>query len=473
MGKGARTKFYADIMSFHPEVTGSCNLVVVKYPDGETTKFMVDCGLFQEKEHYDNNNKLWCNAETLDFVLVTHNHVDHIGRLPYLVKNGFYKSIYMTKVTSNLIGLELEDSVSVLKDVAKCNNIKPLYDEHDVENTLKKIVGCDFLTTIKVNSNIKVTFIENGHLLGAAIILVQISYPGYDDINILFTGDYHQKNMFFEVKDLPDWVKELRLTIVQESTYGDTNSESVQECYENNIIAAINEGKTVVTPVFSLGRSQEILYVIKKMQDEGKLSTSIPIYFDGNLAFRYTAIYLHDKIEIKEEMRNFLPENLTYVSKETRHDILEDNNAKIIVTTSGMGSYGPAQIYIPHYLQKKNALIHFTGYTAEGTLGRRLKETPKGETIEISGLMLVKRADVEYTTEYSAHAKADEMINFLNQFSNLKMVLVNHGQTETKKVFADRVLKEVDTNHVGILGEGYLFRVDTYGLVKTMSTKFE
>ena len=93
--------------------------------------------------------------------------------------------------------------------------------------------------------------------------------------------------------------------------------------------------------------------------------------------------------------------------------------------------------------------------------------------MEISGLVLVKRADVEYTTEYSAHAKADEMIDFLNQFSNLKMILINHSQTETKKVFANRVLKEVETNHVGVLGEGYLFRVDTYGLVKTMSTKFE
>lgn len=473
MGKGARTRFYADIMSFHPEVTGSGHLVVVKNPNGETNKFMVDFGLFQEKAHNDNNSKLWCNPENLDAVLVTHNHVDHIGRLPYLVKNGFTKSIFMTTETSKFIKLALEDSCEVLKDVAKRNNVQPLYTTQDVQKTLEKVVNCKYKSTIQVQDNIKVTFLKNGHLSGAALILVQISYPEYEDINILFTGDYNAKNMFFDVEELPEWVRNLKLTIVQEATYGTINSKKVENCFENNVSKAIQEKKTIVVPVFSLGRSQEILYVIKKMQTEGKISKSIPIYFDGNLAFRYTNIYLKDDIGIKEEMKDFLPENLVYVDKESRQSILEDNNTKIIVTTSGMGSYGPAQIYIPYYVQKRNALIHFTGYTAEGTLGRKLQDTPEGEVLEISGLMLVKRAEVKQTMEYSAHAKADEMIDFLKQFTNLKLVLVNHGQTEVKKEFSNRILKEVDTKYVGILGEGYLFRVDPYGLVKTMSTKFE
>ena len=139
-----------------------------------------------------------------------------------------------------------------------------------------------------------------------------------------------------------------------------------------------------------------------------------------------------------------------------------------------MGSYGPAQTYIPRYITRDNALIHFTGYTAEGTLGNRLKETAVGEKVEIGGLVgIVKRARVEYTTEYSAHAKADEMIEFLQQFKNLKLVLVNHGEPNTKKVFAERISDEVKTKQVGILGRSYFFRVDTYGLVKTLSTKFE
>lgn len=473
MGKGTRTKFYADIMSFHPGVSGSCNLVVAKFPNGETTKFMVDCGLFHKDDHDENNDKMWCNAQTLDFVLVTHNHVDHIGRLPYLVKKGYSNSIYMTKDTSKIIGLALEDSCSVLKDIGKRNNVKPLYDTQDMDNALKKIVGCNYNSTIEVTPNIKVTFFKNVHLLGAAMILVQISYPEQEDINLFFTGDYNNKNLFFEAEELPDWVKELRLTIVQEATYGNTNSNSINICFESNVIKAINQNKTVIVPVFSLGRSQEILYIIKKMQEDGRLSTSIPIYFDGKLAFKYTDIYLNADIEIKEDMRDFLPSNLTYVSKDTRPELLEDKNVKIIVTTSGMGSYGPAQTYIPVYVQRSDALIHFTGYTAEGTLGRRLQDTKKGQMVKVNGLTRIREADIEYTTEYSGHAKADEMIEFLKKFKNLKLVLINHGDSESKLKFSETVLNEIDTKYVGILGEEYLFRVDTYGFVKTMTTRFE
>ena len=172
-------------------------------------------------------------------------------------------------------------------------------------------------------------------------------------------------------------------------------------------------------------------------------------------------------------MEDFLPENLIYVDYDLRQSILYSNKPKIIVTTSGMGSYGPAQTYLPVYLTKKNALIHFTGYTAECTLGYKLKNTPRGEVVEIGGLFLKKMADVEYTSEFSAHAKQDEMLEFLKQFADLKMVLINHGEKETKKIFANKVLKEIDTKYVGVLGDGYTFRVDHYGFVKTIGTEFE
>ncbi|MBO5005293.1 MAG: hypothetical protein J6D03_08695 [Clostridia bacterium] len=167
-----------------------------------------------------------------------------------------------------------------------------------------------------------------------------------------------------------------------------------------------------------------------------------------------------------------MPKNLTLVDKASRISILEATESKIILTTSGMGSYGPAQLYIPEYIKRENALIHFTGYTAEGTLGHRLRNTKTGEHVEIGGLIAKKRAMVEYTTEYSAHAKADDMIDFLKQFRKLKLVLVNHGQTNVKTKFASRILDEVETKNVGLLGREYFFRVSPYGLVKTLSTKF-
>lgn len=472
MSTATNSKGYADIMACHPGVTGSNILIVAKYDDDTTIKGCVDMGLFQEREFSDLNNKLLCQPDNLDFVLITHNHIDHTGRLPLLIQKGYSGNIYTSYITKQLIPLALSDSFRVLNKVAKRNNEKPLFAENDINLTLNRVVGCQYNQEIQLTPNVKATFLSNGHLLGAAMILVQITKQGYEDINILFTGDYNNKNMFFDVAPVPDKIKKLPLTIVQESTYGDMYSSDMTKCFEENIVSAIKKQKIVLVPVFSLGRAQEILYIIKMLQKSGKLPISIPIYFDGKLAFKYTNIYLKGDVNIKEEMRDFLPENLVYVNKNIRYDILGDNLPKIILTTSGMGSYGPATTYIPRLLCKKDVLIHFTGYTSEGTLGNRLRTTPIGEQIEVAGLRVIKRADVEYTTEFSAHAKADEMIEFLQQFENLKLVLLNHGEQEVKEKFSQSILREVDTDYVGILGNEYLFRIGANGLIKTMGTKF-
>ena len=471
MGKNCR--FYVDVMAMQNEVTGSCNLIIVKLPSEETVRFVVDCGLFQEKKYEELNYVLPFNAENINFCLVTHVHVDHIGRLPYMVRNGFFRSIYATETTCKLLPLALNDSFKVLNSVSKRKNVKSLYSDVDVERTLELLKPCKYNETIKVHENIKVTFLNNGHLVGAALILVQISYPGYEDINLLFTGDYNNKNMFFDVNPIPQWILDLPLTVVQESTYGSMDSSEIHRCFKYNIKKCLYNDGTVVALVFSLGRAQEILYELRNMQKSGELDVQIPIYFDGKLAIRYTDLYIKDGLDVKPEMREFLPENLTFVDKASRSNVLMDTHKKIILTTSGMGSYGPAQTYIPEYIARENSLIQFTGYTAEGTMGNRLKNTQLGEMVEVGGLIAKKRADVEYTTEYSAHAKADEMIAFLKQFKNLKLVLVNHGELTTKKIFAERIMKEVDPKRVGILGREYFFRVDSYGLVKTLSTKFE
>lgn len=470
---GNKCRFFVDIMVTHNEVTGSCILVTVRFPNREKLRFVVDCGLFQEREHDYLNYELPFKAENIDFCLVTHVHVDHIGRLPYMVRNGFYKPIYATETTCKLLPLALNDSLKVLSSNSKKKNTKCLYSETDVEQTLKLLSPREYIETFNINENIKVTFLKNGHLVGAALILVQISFPGYEDINLLFTGDYNNKNIFFDVDSIPQWVLELPLTIIQESTYGDMDSTEMSKCFEDNIIKRINSGGTVVALVFSLGRSQEILYVLKNMQRSGKLDKRIPIYFDGKLAFNYTDLYLRDGLGIKEEMRDFLPENLTYVNSTNRSEVLSDTNSKIIVTTSGMGSYGPAQIYIPEYISREGALIQFTGYTAKDSLGSRLKKAELGKEVEIGGQVKEKKADVEYTTEFSAHAKADEMIEFLKQFKNPNLILINHGETKTKNIFENRILNEVNTKRIGILMRDCFYRVDSYGLVKISPTHFK
>ena len=251
------------------------------------------------------------------------------------------------------------------------------------------------------------------------------------------------------------------------------NSSDIQYIFEQNVLNALAENKEILIPVFSLGRSQEIMYTLKNWQESGKIDKSIPIYLDGKLAMRYTNLYLKDELDNKEDCKDFLPENFNFVSdKDMRNSIMHDNQCKIILTTSGMGSYGPAQTYLPVYLRKSNALIHFTGYCAEGTLGRRLFDCPFEAKVEISGLQVKKCADVQFTSEFSAHAKADELINFLRPFESINLLLVNHGNIEKKELYANRVIDELNPKDVGILGRDYFFRIDGHGFQKSLTTKF-
>ena len=471
---GNKIKLYLDIMACHPEVTGSCFLAVLKLPNRETVKFVIDCGLFQEKEYDSLNNELPFDCDEISFVVVTHNHVDHIGRLPLLFKRGYNGKVYCSTQTKILLPLALNDSQKVLDDVCKRKHQSSLYNVKDVETTLNNVVGVDFNNKIKVTPNIEVTFLENGHLIGAAMILIEINYPGEEPINVLFTGDYNNKNEFLNLHELPMRVRNKRMSVVIESTYGDTSVEEINHgFFSEKVLEAIEERKTIILPVFSLGRSQEILLRLKELQDTNKLDVNIPIYFDGKLAQAYTALYCNSKILIDESKKDFFPRNLVAANCEIREKLLQTDDCKIIVTTSGMGTYGPAQVYIPYFISKENALILFTGYTAEGTLGANLKNAKKGETVKIGGLILKKFADVSYCNEFSAHAKSEELIEFLKNFNNLRGVLINHGQTKAKEAFAEKILKEININEVGILSRDYFFRIGSYGIVKTFSSKFK
>lgn len=471
---GNKIKLYLDIMACHPEVTGSCFLAVLKLPNRETVKFVIDCGLFQEKEYDSLNNELPFDCDEISFVVVTHNHVDHIGRLPLLFKRGYNGKVYCSTQTKILLPLALNDSQKVLADVCKRKHQSSLYNVKDVETTLNNVVGVDFNNKIKVTPNIEVTFLENGHLIGAAMILIEINYPGEEPINVLFTGDYNNKNEFLNLHELPMRVRNKRMSVVIESTYGDTSVKDINYGhFSKKVLEAIEQRKTIILPVFSLGRSQEILLRLKELQDDDKLDVNVPIYFDGKLAQAYTALYLNSKDLIDESKKDFFPRNLIFANSEIREQLLQTNDCKIIVTTSGMGTYGPAQVYIPYFISKENALILFTGYTAEGTLGANLKNAKKGETVKIGGLICKKFADVSYCNEFSAHAKSEELIELLKKFNNLRAILVNHGQTKTKDIFAEKILTEIDIDEVGILNREYFFRIGSYGIVKTLSTKFK
>ncbi|MBR2290131.1 MAG: MBL fold metallo-hydrolase [Clostridia bacterium] len=474
---GKKFQPYVDIMQPTNEVTGSFNLCVVKLPT-TTVKFIVDCGMYQEPKYEEQNNSFKVNPESVDFAILTHNHVDHNGRFPFFVRSGFRGNIYTTKVTQRIVGKALFDNLKVLKSVNKYNKTaKTLYNETDVATTLSLMIGCEYNKPIEVNDYVRLHFVMNGHIFGAASVLVEIHHPGVDNIYIFVTGDYNNKNTFFFVPPIRKWMTKLPMTLIIESTYAYMESSEITWVFRENIAKAIEQGKTIVVPAYSLGRAQEVLWTLRDMQEENQISYDIPIYYDGKLSSFYTDMVMRMQqsglLHFFPEKRDFQPEFLQRVKGyKKRKKILQDSNAKIIVTSSGNGSYGAAQSYIKQFIQSPKALIHFTGYCPEGTLGYNLKTTPDEEIVWVSGAKVVKRADVQFTNEFSAHAKADELIDFLKQFENLKLVLVTHGTTENKSLFADRIVKEVDCNEVGILGEEYFYRVNSYGLDKAVPTKF-
>lgn len=478
--KSNQRRFYVDVMQQRAEVTGSFILCIAKIGE-KTIKFAIDCGLYQEEEYEKQNLTFPTNPEELEFVVLTHNHIDHSGRLPYLVKKGFCGKIYTTSITQAELGRALNDTARILRDTAKRKNTFALYDNVDVDKTLKQVVGFGYNYPIQVNDNITITFVPNGHITGAAGILFKVHCQGESkDINFLFSGDYNNKNMFFKVAPIRKWITELPLTVIMESTYGCMNSSEIHECFVRNVLNAIKARKTIIIPVFSLGRAQEILYLFRNMQIKyPEYFEDVPIYFDGKLAFFYTDLYyqLQEKglVKFYKVKRDFLPFHLRRVlDKDLRREIISenDNRCKVIITSSGMGSYGPAQTYIPAYISRDNCLIHFTGYCSENTLGYRMKNTAYGDVVEVGGVKLKKYAEVEFTNEFSAHAKSDELIDFLKKFKDLRFVIVNHGEDSVKDKFADKILKETMVSHVGILGREFFYRIDSNGFVKSMTTHF-
>lgn len=465
-----KTKFYVDIMAFNSEVTGSCHLVNVRFPSGEWVKFLVDCGMYQEKETEELNSKFEFDPSKVDFVIATHNHIDHTGRLPCLFKNGYSGEIYTTLDNAEyLIKRSLEDSTAVINENARLRGIRPMYDEAHLDMTLRALKGYAFKETFRPHKDVMVTFFKNGHVVGAALVLVQIKYPGCKYINLLFTGDYNDKNMFFDVPKLPKHLLDMPITVIQESTYG-TTEFAPEPRFMDTIEAKINEKQTVVLLAYSFGRTQDVLYRLRQMQENGKLDPNIPIFLDGKLGIDYTKIY--QLLNIRENMKDFLPSNFQFVDKTMRNDIASQPGKKIIVTSSGNGSYGPAQFYLPLFLGREDTYIAFTGYTPANTLGAAMVDVEYNEYVKVGGLVVPKRAEVDYFTEFSSHAKAGALIDFLKNFNNLNLVLVNHGESQTKLAYANMVEERVKTKVVGILDRDYFFRVDAYGLVRSIPSKF-
>lgn len=469
MGKSDRSHLY--ITSLNPEVTGSLNQVVVQLPNGREIIFIVDCGLFQEDEYnYLNREHFAFDCSKVNFVIITHNHADHMARLPLLAKEGYRGKYYATTQTAKLMPIALGNSFQILNEDAKKRKEKPLYDEFDLENVRKNIIPCELGEVEYVDPNVKVTFFDNGHLIGAAMVLVQISYPGEEDINLFFTGDYKPKSMLRDVDPLPDWVYELPVTVVTEATYGYMDSDEISYHFVDDVIETVRNGRTAVIFVFAQGRAQEVIYELNFSKLEKRLNSQMQIKLDGKLAHEYTRTYLRDDMGVKPEIRELL-KNYEPITPEMRQEIIRSKEQQIILTTSGMADHGPAQVYVPEFVTRSNVDMYFTGYTAEKTLGYKLQHPEEDGCVTVMGRKLKVNAQIKSTNEFSSHAKADEIIELLQRFKHLNFVLINHGETQVKEQFAERVANEVHVKKVDVLGGNYTFKVSRYGYLKHMFSR--
>lgn len=477
---GKTKNFYVDVYSRHKKVTGSCFLNSVHWPDGRNVRFLVDAGAAQGK---DNNGFYNCffpfNAGKISFIILTHGHHDHQGLLPVVVRQGFHGPIFTHYATANLMNISLYDSCTISDPYSN----EPLCTQNEVERTLDLLVGCCTKRILKPDKNIRIVFYTNGHLVGAVLTLVVITCPGEEDISLIYTGDYKDSNVFFNVETPPKQARELKISaLFCESTYGDVDSTNpmFKKCLETNTVQALKEGKTVVYPAFAQGRYQEVLYDINMWKRKGSIPEDTPVYADGKSSQEFTMRYMYNDLGIKKLMTNFLPKGIQFVPRTRdrmryRREIMENSTPKIIIAPGGMASYGPIQSYISHYLSRNDALIHMLGYCSPDSKGYQLLNTPSGEKISYNGQQYIKLCDVKKTAEKSGHPPRNMLLNLIKCFPYTKSIVINHGEEETQQKFREYLLEHLDLPEEAIVRASpeVAYRIQSDGIVDWLPTNFE
>lgn len=491
---GQKAKFYFEIRCLNDRVTGSCYICKICFSDGTKRYFLVDCGMFQERENQLLNEVLTFNPEEISFVLVTHNHIDHVGRLPLLYRRGCKAKIYTSEGTAMALPINLEDSLRILQDKAKlarkhsqkqkknkgvnkccfCEeeehiSFTPLFSKQDMKESLKYLIPIPYGEWVSDEKLPEVRFklFPNAHLPGAAMILVEVSDPYLEQkINILFLGDWNNRSLFQGSFDFPKELRDLPLHIITESTYGSTNSDEIRREFHENVRKAVSQKKVVLLPVISQYRAQEMLWYMKEMKESGELPEWLLIYFCGPLGIKYANLYSSEAFpDINEKMKDFYPSALRFVNIAGNCELDYEQQA-IYIATGGMGSNGPSTAYLRALLPCENVLIQFSSYCAEDTLGRRLMETEDGEMVRIGGVEVRKAADVRFTSEFSGHAKADELLEFLSGFKKIKTIMVAHGEVLAKENFAALLEDANIAKEVTILNRQNYVRLNPWGILE-------
>jgi len=438
-------------------VTGSCHLITTdKY------KFLLDCGLFQGSEALEelNYQDLGFKPSEIDFMILSHAHVDHCGRIPLLVKRGFRGKIYCTGATAEITEIMIQDSGNIHEMEAVWSNkrarrsglpqMQPLYTQEDAAACASYFNPVSYGQLFKINPDITLRLNEAGHILGAAIIELWIN-EGKKVTKLVYSGDIGVENQ--RMLNDPTVIENADYLIL-ETTYGDraheTHAESSKR-FIDIILKTASRGGTVVVPSFALGRTQDLIRELELFYENHekykKELDKIMVYIDSPLATNATEIFRRNSEYFNEETRRrilkgedlFNFKNLKFTKSAEESKVLNYNvSPKIIIASSGMADAGRVQHHLKHYLWKPKSSIIFVGYQAEGTLGRSIISGEK--VVRILRERVCVNAEIYFLEGFSAHADKNYLLKWLSGFkeSPRKIFLV-HGEEESKKTFANTV----------------------------------
>ncbi len=439
------------------EVTGSCY-----YLEACGKRILIDYGMEQGRDVFVNQD-LPVSAHDIDMVLLTHAHIDHSGLLPLLAKRGFAGQIFSTEGTQLLCRIMLMDSAHIQEMEAEWRNrkaeragrpqVEPLYTQEDAQNALSCFVGIPYNEEKYIAENIRIRFVDAGHLLGSASIEVWVKEDGTEK-KIVFSGDIGNLNQPI-IKD-PTYLSEADY-VVMESTYAGRLHDKPADyarALAQELQLTFDRGGNVVIPAFSVGRTQEMLYFIRRIKQEQlvKGHDGFEVYVDSPLAVEATGVFMKRMYsDFDEEAGALIREGInpisfeglhTAVSTEESRAINDDPKPKVILSASGMCDAGRIRHHLKHNLHRADSTVLFVGYQSEGTLGRLLADG--ADHVRLFSEDITVRARIRVLPGISGHADDEGLTRWIGAFSpKPSMVFVTHGEDAAVTLFKDKLIKEM------------------------------
>ncbi len=474
-------------------VTGSCHLVAIG-----NKKFLIDCGMFQGKttEQMLNYEDFPFSLSELDFVILTHAHIDHSGRIPKLYKQGFKGTIYTTNATLDLCSIMLADSGHIQEKEMEWVNKKriragkkenePMYTAQDGIDSLQLFKGIEYNELVVIDENISFRLVDAGHMLGSAIVEIFVNEDGKTK-KLVFSGDLGNLNM--PIINDPTYIDGADY-LVMESTYGDRLHGEIKDQSDmliHTMIDTYERGGNLIIPSFAVGRTQEILYEINKYASKegyAEKINQIPVYVDSPLAVSATQIFEQNPEYYDEDALNYLLKgdnplqfkNLHLIeSTEESKALNDDKTPKVIISASGMCEVGRIKHHLKHNLFRPECTVLFVGYQAEGTLGKKIMSGEK--MVKIFGEDIAVKAEIKYLDAFSGHADKAGLLSWIENMKNKpENIFLVHGEYASQQALKAAILDKFNINTViPDFEETYTFdgRLIDANMPKYKSTRFD